>query len=343
MRLIELSKTEDGTQKEDETKLDAALPKPIKRAGPANLAQIYPIFLMCPPFFLTTVVPNNKFMTDLSKGGRKFNREEMVEEFLDLYKFMADNCLVYLLPSAPGLQDQTYVANLGIVLPHIKDKQTVVLSNFHSKPRRSEPEIGRKFFDALGYKVIMAPKMVYDQPAYFEGEAELKYLRDNIYLGAYGIRTSANTLDWFRKNFGMNVIGIHTKDPYLYHLDTMLFVINNEKILVPTSILEPEAIKNIEKVAEIIDIDAELARAGTVNCTRVGNYVLSANALDDVQTDKENHNLRKRGIEILSRICEDNGLTPKYFKLTEFSKSGADLGCTLMHLSYPEYTNAKKK
>jgi N-dimethylarginine dimethylaminohydrolase len=334
MRLNELS--------EKPTELPEPLPKPIKRAGPANLAQIYPIFLMCPPFFLTTVVPNNKFMTDLDREGRKFDREKMTEEFLDLYKFMSENCLVYLLPSAPGMQDQTYVANLGIVLPHIKDKQTVVLSNFRSKPRRDEPEIGRKFFDALGYKVFMAPKMVDGEPAYFEGEAELKYLRDNIYLGAHGIRTSANTLDWFRKNFDMHVIGIHTKDPYLYHLDTMLFIINREKIVVPTSILEPQAIREIEKVAEIIDIDAELARAGTVNCCRVGNYVLSANALDDVQTDEENRKLRKKGIELLSKICHDNGLTPKYFKLTEFSKSGADLGCTLMHLSYPEYTNKKK-
>ena len=64
----------------------------------------------------------------------------------------------------------------------------------------------------MGFKVIPCPYL-------FEGEAELKYLRDNIYIGGYGIRSEKESYDWMASEFDMNIIPLELTDPYNYHLD----------------------------------------------------------------------------------------------------------------------------
>jgi N-dimethylarginine dimethylaminohydrolase len=75
------------------------------------------------PFFrYSTNDPNNIWMQELQPEELKSIRPKAYKQFMDLYNFMSGQSLVYLLTSEGNFQDQVYVANLGLHLPHIKDE-----------------------------------------------------------------------------------------------------------------------------------------------------------------------------------------------------------------------------
>jgi N-dimethylarginine dimethylaminohydrolase len=163
-------------------------------------------------------------MEDLDDVERKVDDKKAARQFQALYQFLSSRGVVQLLPvpSNCGLQDLVFTANLGIVLEHLPAKDTVVISNYDSKPRIGETEVGVKFFQSMGYKTIVPSTK-------FEGEAELKHLYDNVYIGGYGLRSQKETYDQFEEQFDMKIIKIRESDPYLYHLDCSIFPLTYEK------------------------------------------------------------------------------------------------------------------
>ena len=106
------------------------------RNNPNHIAHTdKPGFLMNVPFSLSCDSPNNIWMEELKPEELVINHDKAISQFMALSSFLSHRALVYLLPSYPGLQDQTYVANLGIVLPHTSEK-TLVIANYYSEPRR---------------------------------------------------------------------------------------------------------------------------------------------------------------------------------------------------------------
>ena len=291
-----------------------------------------PGFLLNVPFSLSTDVPNNSWMVDLSPDERTVNKNKAIEQFMSLYSFLARHAIVYLLPSYPDLQDQTYVANLGIVLPHTEEK-TVVISNFRSEPRRGESAIGREFFKLMKFPII-------DAPSYFEGEADLKHIRDNLYIGAHGIRTSKEALDWFSESFDMKVIPFLMQDEYLYHLDCCLFPITSECVAVCTEIAQKETVRELEKYVDIYDVSVDDAYSGFNNSVVLGNYVLCASDIDQLSQSDKNYQYEKSKNESLNSLCSSLGMEPVFFNLSEFCKSGALLSCLVMHLNRNNYSKS---
>ena len=118
-----------------------------------------PAFVMNFPFTLDTAVPNNVWMQEMEKEELKINKGNAYRQFLDLYQFAAGNSLVCNLPATGNYQDLVYVANMGIYLPHIKDSNNIILSNFTSEPRQGEEKVGKPFFESMGYEAhsIMLP------------------------------------------------------------------------------------------------------------------------------------------------------------------------------------------
>ena len=293
-----------------------------------------PGFLMNVPFSLSCDRPNNIWMEELKPEDLVINHDRAVSQFMALYGFLSRHGLVYLLPSYPGLQDQTYVANLGIVLPHTSEK-TLVIANYYSEPRRGESAVGQKFFELLDFPLQQAPE-------YFEGEADLKHIRDNVYVGAHGIRTSKNALDWFEKSFNMKVIPFLMQNQYLYHLDCCIFPFSEDHTGVCTEIATPEALRELEKYTEIIDVSLDDAYSGINNCVAIDKYVLCASDLEDLSPSDENYNYEKSKVESLNKICAYLGMEPVYFNLSEFCKSGALLSCLVMHLNRNNYVVANE-
>ena len=287
-----------------------------------------PAYLMNVPFSLSAEVPNNVWMTEMKTEARRIDINRAINQFLQLYHYMAADALVYLLPTprVEGLQDLVYSANMGVVLEHLPDKNTVVLSNFRTQVRRPETEVGRAFFKAMGYHVA-------EPPFFFEGDAELKHLYDNLYLGGYGIRSDNRAYGWMRDAFDMRIIELEETEPYLYHLDCTVFPLTREATLVCTEMYTPGEIKQLEAVTEVVDVSVDDCFSGICNSVRLGNSILNASNIHEMKTTDEYYEEEKHKNRSLEDIAVRFAFEVSFFNLSEFMKSGALLSCMVMHLN----------
>lgn len=281
----------------------------VNRDTPSSLDK--PVFLMNPPFTADNKSANNALMKDV----KPYNKDKAHDQSHDLYSTLVSyGAMVYLLPSTHKLQDLPFVANLGIYLPHCKP-DTVIVSNFKSPPRKGEDQIGIKFFKDHNYAVHQ-PKTTW------EGEADLKWIEKNNYIGGYGIRTDPKTFNWMSDKFEMNIIDIKMNDEKLYHFDCMFFPTGDRRALVTTSAISKSDLKKIEKLVEVVPVPKEYEYWGWTNCVKIGDKVLHGTSSS------------KDSEKALNKCIEKMGFEPVSINLSEFDKSGADCSCMAMHLNY---------
>lgn len=300
---------------------------PFVRLGHVN----FPVLLMNLPLSLSAQVPNNAYMEEMSPSKREVCFDLAITQFISLYKHIAQHAIVYLLPSTPGFQDQPYVSNLGLVLPHCEE-DTVIISRFRSTTRIGEDRIGADFFELMNFTVVRPPETFEAEPVYFEGEADLKHIQGNLYIGAHGMRTSRNALTWAAERFEMKIIPFRITDPYLYHLDCCCLRITEEAVLLCTSLADRICIRAIEQHCEIIDVSLEHARAGITNSLLLPGEVLCDSAIAEIGKESHAYSVEKTKIKCLENICSRFGLTLRVFCMSEFYKSGALLSCLIMHI-----------
>ena len=291
-----------------------------------------PTFLLNVPFSYSAQEPNNIWMQELRDPERVVDRGKALKQFLQLYQFLAAHAFVQNLPTPKDcrLQDLVFVSNLGIVLEHLPDKNTVIISNFKSPVRTGETEVGVNFFTGMGYHVHVPPYV-------FEGEAELKHLYDNVYLGGYGIRSDLRAYEWMEAQFDMQIVKMRNTNEYLYHLDGTVFPLTKSQTLVCTALYTKAEIQAIEHVTNIIDVSVEDAYAGITNSVRVHRFILNASHIRELKarTDeykkelKKNRNLEEIAAELALDVC--------YFNISEYFKGGAMLSCLVMHLNRRSY------
>ena len=309
------------------------LPEPATVPPWLNPTQLErPAFVLNFPFSFSTQCPNNPWMEDLPPDRRQPDFKRATVQFLEMYRTIAAQALVYLLPTPRGveLQDLMYTANLGIVLDHLPDRNTVVISNFASPPRRGETPVGIKFFQDLGYDVHVPE-------AKFEGEAELKHLHDNVYIGGYGIRSERESYDWMERTFDMRIVKVRETEPYLYHLDCTIFPITKENTLVCTKLFERKEVAQIEKVTNILDVSVDECFSGICNSVRLGQLVLNSSHIHELKAGTKDYKCEVQKNRKLEDIAANLALDVSYFNLSEYHKSGALLSCMVMHLNRHSY------
>ena len=292
-----------------------------------------PSFLMCPPFSHSTAQKNNVWMAEYTGNSGQIDRHRGLVQFLDLYNFIAADALVYLLP-APArcdLQDLVFAANLAFVPEHLLERDVAIVSNYTSPPRQGETPLGVAFFEAMGYRTVVAPFR-------FEGDAEIKHLHDNIYIGGFGERTDRRVYDWMAERFDMTVIPVEEVDPHLYHLDCTVFPLTAGETLVCTEMLNKTELAAIEKVTAIIDVPVDIAFNGLCNSVRFHNNILNASNIHDLRAGTDDYRLELAKNRLLEDICATRGFEPVFFNLSEYMKSGAMLSCLLLHLNRFSYS-----
>ena len=158
-----------------------------------------PRMVMCPPLYLSNKVANNVWMkggkVDVDRALRQYRRTRRVLQALGRD--------VLELPPKKGLQDQMYVANVGVAI-----KPYIVLAHYKAAGRPGEEAVARKFFEKLGYEVVRPP-------TYFEGEADLKELEPGLFLGGYGQFTDQRTHDWISDKCGVEIVKLKEINPEL--------------------------------------------------------------------------------------------------------------------------------
>lgn len=292
----------------------------------------FPVYAMIFPHRWDTDDPNNVWMKGMSAEEAKEDWNRCYQQWMCLYGWLSsENTLVLTLPAIGDFADATYIANIGIMLCHLP-KPVFVASKYKSPPRRGEEIAALDWFKAQGYKTAKCPH-------YFEGEADLKSVRDNIYIGAYGIRTERKALDWFASEYDMKVIPVEMTDERNYHLDTQVFPLTAEKVIVATCCFKPEEIKAIEKVCEIIDVPKNIAYAGTTNCVRTVNMLLCGSSLEALvrADDPEEYDEQKNKRRFLQDVCDDHNMQLVMPDLSEIGKGGSDLSCNVFHVNRANY------
>lgn len=292
-----------------------------------------PAFLLNVPLSLETSVANNATMRKLGARGRRIDRLRMMRQWESLYAYMAARSLVYLLPSRAGLQDQPFVANLGIVPPHA-EKPLALIARFRAPARSGESRAGLEFFRSMGFAAEQCP-------AFFEGEADLKFLRENLYFGGHGLRSSLKAHAWLRERHGFRIIPVPLMDPHLYHLDCILHVLGRRQILLATKAVPAETLREIGRVVEIVDVPLPLAYRGCTNVARLGSSILCDSHLADLKRSDALYTVEKAKYGFWEKLSGRLGLEPVFFNLSEFYKSGAMLSCLVLPLNYPHLTRSR--
>ncbi|MDQ3950314.1 MAG: amidinotransferase [Gemmatimonadota bacterium] len=306
-------------------------PMELDNSTPGTLER--PAFLMSCPFSYSADCPNNVWMRELDDEARRVDRTKAMSQFAQVYRHMAADAFVFLLPTPKGctLQDLVFTANLGIVLEHVPERNVVVLSNYTSEPRVGETEVGERFFRAMGYTTVAAPYK-------FEGEAELKHLHDNVYIGGYGIRSDRKVYDWMEEEFDMRVVKVEETDEYLYHLDCSIFPVTADDTLVCTELFDKAEVAQIEKVTNVIDVSADACYSGICNSVRHHNSILNASHVHSLRAGSEEYFEEVRKNRELEDLAVKLGLEVSYFNLSEYHKGGALLSCMVMHLNRRSYS-----
>lgn len=291
-----------------------------------------PAFLLNLPLSYETAVANNAWMEEMADDERRVDNRRALRQFFDLYHFLAAEGAVYMLPTPRGkkLQDLVFTANLGVVLEHLPGRTPVVISNYTTEVRRGETEVGRAFFESMGYEVHVSPHR-------FEGEAELKHLYDNVYVGGHGIRSEIETYRWMERTFDMKVVTIEETDPYLYHLDTMVFPVTREQTMVCTELCQGSELDELEKHTDIIDISLDHCLSGLTNSVRLYNTILNSSSIHDLKAGTEEYREELAKNRRLEDIACELGFEVSYFNLSEYMKGGALLSCMVMHLNRRSY------
>ena len=299
---------------------------------PANPTQLQrPAFLLNFPFSYSTRVANNAWMKDLDDEQRRPDFRRAMVQFLELYRSMASQGLVYLLPTPRGdLQDLVFTGNLGVVLEHDEGHNTVIISDFTSEPRRGETPVGVSFFTDMGYDVFVSPHR-------FEGDAEVKHLHDNVYVGGYGIRSERQTYDWMEDRFDMKVVKLRETDDYLYHLDCTVFPLTRQDTLVCTEMFEDQEIAELERYTNIIQVSVADCYQGICNSVRLANVILNSSRIHELKRGTEEYALELHKNRTLEDIATEAAFEVSYFNLSEYEKGGALLSCMVLHLNRYSY------
>lgn len=268
---------------------------------------------MCPPLFLSTHIKNNVWMdnqpVNIDRAMRQYGRIKHVIESFGLP--------VLEIPPEPGAQDQTYVANIGVAI-----EPYVILANYKAPGRDIEVPPARRFFEGLGYQCV--------QPTtYFEGEADLKKVTDDLYIGGWGQFSDMETYEWISELTGKKIVTVHETSQELYHLDTALFVLDPENFLITRQGLDRKSIKTLEGMANLIMTPDNIASTGITNGVKIPKkQIFLSGTFNPEQPDY------RMAMEWLLMTMDNFGYTTILMDTDEADKSGADLSCMVMHLDF---------
>ena len=290
-----------------------------------------PSFLMNFPFTLATDNPNNAFMAGMSEEELELDHQLAYRQWMDLYQQIAGESLVYVLPCEKDFQDLVYVSNIGAILCHGK-KPVAVVSNFKSPPRKGEDKIGEKFFKMMNYEVRRPP-----QGITWEGNADMKPLRDNIYVGGYGQRTDSKVYDWFEREFDMKVLRLEMTDEHLYHMDCSIGPLTGDTIMACTSLMDKTELAKIEKVCEVISVSSKMAHAAITNFVRVGSFIIFGSTLPGLTSKDKDWDDEHDKINWMEKHLPKLGLDPVAVNISEYEKSGAAVSCMCCPLNFASF------
>jgi N-dimethylarginine dimethylaminohydrolase len=221
---------------------------------------------------------------------------EQWRTLIDTYR--AHGHTVDTVPPVAGLPDMVFAANSAVVVDG-----RVFGSLFHAPERRPESVHYDTWFKAAGYDV-------YRPESVSEGEGDLVPTGRYVLAGT-GFRTTREAHREVQEFFGVPVISLTLVDPYFYHLDTALFVLDEDNICYYPEAFSPGS----REVLARLFPDAVLA-------TREDAMTFGLNSVSDGL-----HVFIAPQAEALAARLAERGYVPVPVDLSEFHKAGGGIKC----------------
>ncbi|MEU6575679.1 dimethylargininase [Streptomyces sp. NPDC046805] len=258
-------------------------------------------FLVCEPRHFAVQYAINPWMHPDTRVDVDLAQEQW-QALIDAYRTHGHT--VDSVEPVPGLPDMVFAANSAVVVGG-----RVFGSLFHAPERRPESGHYDLWFKKAGYEVHRPGSVS-------EGEGDLVPTGRYVLAGT-GFRTTREAHREAQEFFGVPVISLTLVDPYFYHLDTALFVLDDGDDTHGGNIVYyPEAFSpGSRAVLERLYPDAVLA-------TREDAMAWGLNSLSDGR-----HVFIAPQAEALASRLADHGYVPVPVDLSEFHKAGGGIKC----------------
>ena len=231
--------------------------------------------LMCAPDYFGVDYVINAWM----EGNRgKSDQPLAARQWINLWQQLSAHAEIALIPPQPGLPDQVFTANAGMVL----GKQAVV-SRFREKERQGEEPFFREWFMNNGFTLAPWPK-----EASFEGAGDALLDRGQpVIWSGYGFRSDAAAPGLLEKIFNRRAVPLRLVDPRFYHLDTCLCPLEGGFLLYFPSAFDEESQKAIAATVppeKRIVVEEEDAQKFCCNAVDLEGHIFMNGASDALRT-----------------------------------------------------------
>jgi N-dimethylarginine dimethylaminohydrolase len=264
--------------------------------------------LLCPPTFFDVVDHKNPYMS----GNSPVDREKALTQWHALCSALQQSGYqIEIIDPISGLEDMVFAANQAFVGHHSSMGKFVVPSRMVHPSRQREVPFYVDWYRRRGFTIIDLDLA----PDYLEGHGDLLWHPDGsrIYAG-YGFRSTRGGVDKFAHEMtklGIPLIPLQLIDPYCYHLDTCLCLLNNEAVLLYPAAYSAQALAALRPFwKRIHHLTADEAH------NFMGNGIVAGG-----------HYLTPRITPHLEGILREEGLTPVILDTSEFEKAGGSAFC----------------
>ncbi len=259
--------------------------------------------LLCPPDHYQVRYEINAWMDvrrPVSVARARFQWERLLS-------YLNRSCEVFMIPQSPSCPDQVFTANAGLVI----GRDRILLSRFRHDERRAEERQYREWFVNNGFESLEVPEDVA-----FEGEGDVLAFQDK-WLAGYRLRSDIHSHHFLSDLTGKEALSLELIDPRHYHLDTALFVLDEETIVYYPGAFDSYARRLIESLAETIHVLPHEAR----------RFACNSVVMRDARTV-----LMPAGCPRLSHQLVRRGFKVNPIPMSEFIKSGGACKCLVLFL-----------
>lgn len=260
-------------------------------------------FLMCPPTYFDVTYAINPWM-DTSVPVDRAKAQSQWQELRDTYERLGHR--VDTIEPIPGLPDMVFAANGAFVVDG-----RVYGAQFANAERSDEAPAYRHWLSAADLGEVHAAKQVN------EGEGDFTVVGDYVLAGT-GFRTEHAAHLEAQEFLGRPVVSLTLTDPRFYHLDTALFVLDDENVAYFPGAFTPGSQAVLRRMfpSAILATESDALVFG-LNSTSDGKNVVVAAA----------------ATELIEQLAA-RGYQPVPVDLSELLKAGGGAKCCTLELRY---------
>lgn len=220
------------------------------------------------------------------------------DKLLQTYKSLGIK--VNIIDQQASNPDMVFATDQGIV-----QGKKVIMSNFRFKERRGERKPYQEWFISHDYELEFIPEQ-----AHFEGNGECLFFGQKLLIGI-GFRVNMLTCKYLAKALQIDVMPLELINPFFYHLDTALFVLNENSVFYYPAAFSKKSQNILKKlIPNLIEFNDFEANNFAANSVVTDHTVILNKTLPNFRS-------------ILAKL----GYTAIEVDISEFAKAGGGAHC----------------